>query len=61
LDESTSVPPVHFRRNFQNLPKQNQGKKKQDEKEEGAQEQNEEEPRKGPPPPDGSSTIDLTA
>lgn len=60
MDDS-SVPPVHFRRNFQNLPKQNQGKKKQGEKDETAEEPMEEEPRKGPPPPDGSSTIDLTA
>ncbi|MCB2199879.1 hypothetical protein KQI63_10760 [bacterium] len=61
MASSSSVPPVHFRHNFQNLPKKNKGKKKQGEKDESTEEQTEEEPRKGPPPPDGTSTIDLTA
>ena len=60
MNDSSSVPPVHFRREFQNLPTRDKGKKKQGEKDD-QEERSEEEPRKGPPPPEGTSTIDLTA
>ena len=61
VSDSSSVPPVHFRREFQNLPKQNRNKKQKEDEEARESDQDEETPRKGPPPPDGSSTIDLTA
>ena len=59
MDDGSGVKPVHYRRQFTDLPNRKQRDKKKDEEHEEEEEQ--EEPRKGPPSPDGSSTIDLTA
>jgi hypothetical protein len=61
MDDSSGVPKVKFRRNFNNLPKQEKGKGKKQKREE-EEENLPESPKKGPPPPDKSSTlIDITA
>ncbi len=62
MDDSSSVPKVKFRRNFDNLPKQEHGNRKKRKKEEDGEEtQQPESPKKGPPAPDRASTIDITA
>lgn len=62
MEDSSSVRRVHFRRHYQNLPKQKQQNRKRDrEEKEQRDEKAEEDKRQRPPNPDGSSTIDLTA
>lgn len=61
MNDSTPIPPVYRKPEYQQRQRQPQQQKKRRRDEEETQEEQEQLPRKGPPSLDGMTSIDLTA